>query len=114
MDNIHITVPATPAIEKLVAALLEQEGVTVERSIPCSNDRNEQEYLTLQEGAKLARVNYFTFRRWVVEQGRIKAHRPSGAKQGKVMVKRSDVLELMNGSGVKKKPGRPGREVGVI
>lgn len=110
MDNLHIIVPVTPEIERLVAALLGQEGVTVtmEQSEPSSD------FMTLKQGAELAGINYFTFRRWVVSEGKMPYSRPSGVKHGQIRVKRQDIEKLLAGELARKKTGKPHREVSAI
>ena len=69
------------------------------------------EYLTLREGAAFCKINYHTFREWVVVKKLIPSSRPSGSIKGDLRVKRDDVMRLLDGMKQKNKPGRKGREV---
>lgn len=113
MNNLTIQVPtsiaATPKIMTLIAALLEQKGVFIGSAEVITN----KNFVSLREGAELAGVNYFTFRKWVIEQKKIPYTRPSGAGQGKVVVARGDIETLLAGTGKRTKK-RSGREVSAI
>lgn len=111
MDILNIQVPVTPVIEQLVAALLSQDGVKVDR---VSSDATPQNFLTLEQAAEFAGVSYSTMRRWVVCQKRIPCSRLSGDK-GQIRIQRSQLEQLLGGSKQRKmKTGRKARGMPVI
>lgn len=90
MKTITIEVPATPAIEALVAALLQQDGVAVRRG---GRERRQpaEELLTVGAVAAELGINYYTARDWIVARKRIPHCRPSGSVRGGIRVRRSDL-----------------------
>lgn len=107
MKTITIEVPATPAIEALVAALLQQGGVAVRRG---GRERRQsaEELLAVRRGGRERRqpaeelltvgavadelgINYYTARDWIVARKRIPHCRPSGSVRGGIRVRRSDL-----------------------
>ncbi len=105
MDTITINIPATPALEKLVAALLKQPGVSVSTQSAVPSQKTPKKFVTIHEGAKIAGVGYSTFRRWVVDRRLIPSARPSGKHQGNIRVKVADIEKLLAGWYGKKTPG---------
>ena len=74
------------------------------------SQHKDDEFLTVQEAANEAKMNYHSFRRMVVDRRLVKHSRPCGPK-GNILIKRSDLVSFLE---AKKKPGRPGRKAGGV
>lgn len=109
MGNIIIVqVPNTEENKAIIAGLIGLPGVRIETMPPVEDDTTGKKYVSLQEGAEIAGVNYFTFRKWVVEQKRIPYERPSGKNHGGVRLTVSNIEAFLEGRLGKKKPSRGG------
>ncbi|WP_028579414.1 MerR family transcriptional regulator [Desulfogranum japonicum] len=75
-----------------------------------SEQKDSGEFLTVQEAATEAKMNYHSFRRMVVDRKLVKHSRPCGPK-GNILIKRCDLIAFLE---AKKKPGRPGRKASGI
>ncbi|MFA5905172.1 MAG: hypothetical protein WC836_14660 [Desulfobacula sp.] len=101
---ITVQVPDTDDNQAIIARLLGIPGIKIETceeaapALPAPG----QKYVNLQEGAAIARVNYFTFRKWVIEQKKIPYERPSGAKKGGVRLLAANIEAFLEGRGRKK------------
>jgi hypothetical protein len=109
MGNIiTIQVPDTEENKAIIAQLIGVPGVRIETG---AVGAGRKKYVSLQEGAAIAGVNYFTFRKWVVEEKRIPYERPSGMQQGGVRLLVDNIEAYLEGRGVgngRKKPRRGG------
>ena len=109
MGNIiTIQIPDTEENKAIIARLLGVAGVRIETG---TGGLPRKKYVTLQEGAAIAGVNYFTFRKWVVEQKKIPYERPSGADHGGVRLLVDNIEAYLEGRGQgrgRKKLGRGG------
>ena len=103
-DMLTVQIPNNKNNREYIAGLLSIPGVIAGNTSTPSSSK----YLSLKEGAVVAGVNYFTFRKWVVEQKKITYDRPSGAKAGGVKILRSDLEAFMEGKGKKRRKNSAG------
>lgn len=106
---ITIQVPNTKDNRGRITGLLSIPGVVIGAMRPASSSN----YISLQEGADILGVNYFTFRKWVVADRKIPYTRPSGKSAGAIKLLRSEVEKFMEVK-VEKRRGRKSNEVTVI
>lgn len=102
---ITVHVPDTIEGRAAIAGLIGVPGVRIETG----EDLSRKKYVSLHEGANIAGVNYFTFRRWVVEEKKIPYERPSGATQGGVRLTVENIEAFLEGRLKKKGGGRKGK-----
>jgi hypothetical protein len=95
---ITVHLPNTKENKMAIASLLDVPGIIVETASVLSGGKK---YVTLAEGAAIAGVNYFTFRKWVVEMHKIPYERPSGAGQGGVRLLVENIESFLEGRGRK-------------
>ncbi len=108
-NMLTVQIPNNKSNREYIAGLLSIPGVIAGNT----QEPSSSKYLSLKEGAVVAGVNYFTFRKWVVEEKKIPYGRPSGARAGSVKVLRSDLEAFMEGKG-KKKQRRNTAKVSII
>lgn len=104
---ITVQVPDTEDNQAIIARLLGIPGVKIDTgggAAPAAG----RKYVNLQEGAAIAGVNYFTFRKWVVEEKKIPYERPSGARKGGVRMLVANIEAFLEGRD-RKKATRSGR-----
>jgi hypothetical protein len=101
---ITVQIPDTEDNKAIIARLLSIPGVRTEtrKGTTAALPAAGRKYVNLQEGAAIAGVNYFTFRKWVIEQKKIPYERPSGAKKGGVRLLAANIEAFLEGRGRKK------------
>lgn len=104
---ITVQVPDTEDNQAIIARLLGIPGVKIETASGVAPVA-VRKYVNLHEGAAIAGVNYFTFRKWVIEEKKIPYERPSGAKKGGVRLLVDNIEAFLEGRG-RKKTARGGR-----
>lgn len=110
MDKpIIIQIQPSAEIVSLLEALIKAPGVSISHQ-----QKDPDEFLTLRQAAQEAKVNYYTFRGWVVERKLIPFSRLGGRARGNIRVMRRHVREMLAGEGLKKKPIRKGGKVSIL
>ena len=83
----------TPTVtEAILAAVIPEIGALLEEKLREAQSWQAQaahspeglEFLTISEAARRFKIGETTLRRWIFEEGRIKAYRPHGAKTWRV------------------------------
>ena len=97
---ITVQIPDTEENKELIARLIGISGVIIKTGTCLARGKK---YVNLQEGAQIAGVNYFTFRKWVVEKKKIPYERPSGAKQGGIRLLVEKIEDFLEGRSKKTK-----------
>lgn len=100
-EIVTVHIPYTEENKALIAQLIGIPGVKIETGI-CKTVGKK--IVNLQEGAEIAGVNYWTFRKWVVEQNKIPYVRPSGSQKGGVRLLVDNIEAFLEGRGRKKSP----------
>jgi hypothetical protein len=108
-NMLTVQIPNNKSNREYVAGVLSIPGVIAGNT----QEPSSSKYLSLKEGAVVAGVNYFTFRKWVVIEKKIPYERPSGMRAGSVKILRSDLESFMEGKG-KKKQRRNTAKVSII
>lgn len=109
MGNIIIIrIPDTEENKAIIAGLIGLPGVRIETGTGVDSSKK---YVTLHEGAEIAGVNYFTFRKWVVVQKKIPYERPSGANHGGVRLLVANIEAFLEGRNKKKTIRRGGVKI---
>jgi hypothetical protein len=95
---ITIHIPATKENKAIIAPLIGIPGVIIDDGSYLTKGKK---FVNLKEGAAIAGVNYFTFRKWVIEMKKIPYERPSGAKQGGIRLLVENIEAFLEGRGKK-------------